>query len=129
MTQITKYTKYNRKQIGQLGELIARKFLSHKGYKIIDHNWGNKYGELDVICENFNSLIFVEVKTKKGISFGTPEEMISSNKLNKIHKMAKLFINQNNNYIKYPFSIDAVCIVLSKSLKPISISHHKSITQ
>ena len=56
--------KYN-KAIGAYGETIARDFLTTNGYKILDMNYRNRCGEIDIICKNNNIIIFCEIKSEK----------------------------------------------------------------
>ena len=111
---------------GSLGESIAKKHLKRKGYEILKQNYKNKYAEIDLIARDKDSLVFVEVRTRVGEKFGTPEESINRNKLNKLVKNAEAYINFRNYKGKY--RIDAVCIVLYENKKPRRVSHYKSIT-
>jgi putative endonuclease len=74
-----------RKQIGQLGEDKAVQFLKVKGYSILHRNYRTRFGELDIVCQDQHSLVFIEVKTRTSIKFGYPEEAIniSENKARK----------------------------------------------
>ena len=121
------HIKYNRKMIGKMGELIAKKFLLKKGYEIVATNWGNKWGEIDIVSKNNNVYTFVEVKTKVGDAFGIPEDMISNLKLNKIKKMAYLFLS-GQDIINTSLKIDVISIVLSKEYKILKLRHHTSLT-
>ncbi|MFZ9044501.1 MAG: YraN family protein [Cyclobacteriaceae bacterium] len=73
-------TKTDRQQSGKRGEEIAERFLLDKGYEILERNFRHKRAEIDLIAlwEN-NVLVFVEVKHRKGNSFGEPESFVSDN--------------------------------------------------
>jgi putative endonuclease len=93
------YTKKNskNKNRGNWGEDIAVKYLEENGYKIIQRNFKyGKYGEIDIIAENNNILVFVEVKTRTNFNFGTAVEQISQNKKSHWKQAAEgyMFINQ-----------------------------------
>ncbi|MGE5398428.1 MAG: YraN family protein [Chitinophagales bacterium] len=77
-----------KKEIGRQGEDLAASFLEARGYRIEQRNYRCRWGEIDLICCKNNILVFVEVRSKKDTSFGTPEESITRNKINKIHKTA-----------------------------------------
>src|SRR3990172_12348463 len=77
---------------GRTGELLAEKFLREKGYRILERNFLTKFGEIDLICAKDELLIFVEVKLKKGEDFGSPEEMISPQKIKQVQRIAQLFL-------------------------------------
>ncbi|HEY4496639.1 MAG TPA: YraN family protein [Candidatus Paceibacterota bacterium] len=80
-----------RSETGALGEDLATKNLLKKGYKIIERNYREKWGEIDIICINpENVLVFVEVKTvNKGIF--TPEDQMTKSKLNKVARTAEIY--------------------------------------
>lgn len=56
---------FTKKEVGNLGEEIAIKFLKRNKYKVIERNYKTKLGEIDIICENSEYIVFVEVKTRK----------------------------------------------------------------
>jgi len=68
--------KVRNYKTGKEGEEIARKFLVQKGFRLIESNYSNKLGEIDLIMLDKEVLVFVEVKLKIGDKFGSPEEMI-----------------------------------------------------
>ncbi len=69
---------------GKRGEEIAKEYLEKKGYKIVERNYKTKYAEIDLVAKRKNELVFVEVRTKIGDYFGTPEETIDKRKLRKL---------------------------------------------
>lgn len=114
---------------GKEGEEIARKFLIEKGFKLIESNYANKLGEIDIIMSDKDWLVFVEVKLKVGDKYGTPEEMINKNKLSKVRRVAESFLvlekERAKNFEKY--RIDAVCIVLNEDKTVRSIKHYGNL--
>ena len=111
------------KLIGKIGEDEAAKFLQKKGYVIVERNWGSKWGEIDIIAKDKDVTIFVEVKTKKGMDFGSPEEMVGPRKLNQIQRMANTYYQAANS----PKRIDVVAIVLSWDLAIERINHYEAV--
>jgi putative endonuclease len=97
-------------EVGKIGEDLAKKFLEKQGYKIIEQNYRTKYAEIDLVAQNKKCLVFVEVRTKIGENFGTPEETINKAKLRKVLWNAKTY----SAFKKWdgPSRIDAICIVL-----------------
>jgi putative endonuclease len=77
----------NKISKGKLGELIAIKFLKKKGYKIIKTNYKTKQGEIDIIAEHGNFIIFIEVKYRTSNYFGMPHEAVNKQKQAKITKL------------------------------------------
>ena len=102
---------------------MAVKELEKKGYEIIKRNFSNKFGEIDIIAKNNGVLVFVEVKTKIGEYFGSPEEMINPKKLYKIRNMAAIFMGRND----LPCRIDVVAIVLSLENQVLRLTHYENV--
>ena len=75
---------------GNLGEKKAEKFLVKRGFKIIDKNYQNKFGEIDIICKRGNCIHFVEVKSS--FTSFMPEENMTKNKMFKILKTANYYL-------------------------------------
>jgi len=86
---------FERKNLGQLGEDEASQKLLELGYKIKERNYKNIIGEIDIIAQDKDILCFVEVKTKSGSGYGSPEEMVDQRKQRKIIKTAQLYISEN----------------------------------
>ncbi len=78
-----------RKNLGNFGESTAIKFLKDKGYEIIGTNYRCRYGEIDIVAKDEYQIVFVEVRRKKGRSFGTPEESVGSIKQSKMVSAAR----------------------------------------
>lgn len=74
--------------IGAKGEQLAKDFLSSKGYRIIEQNFKGKSGEIDIIAQDEQNIVFVEVKTRGANSFYTPLEAVLTQKQKKIIKTA-----------------------------------------
>lgn len=111
-------------EIGKIGEEIAKKFLEKQGYKIIEQNYRTKYAEIDLIAEK-KCLVFVEVRTKVGENFGTPEETINKKKMRKLKSNAIAYAAVKK--WKGPFRIDAICIVLKPDYNVERLNHYESI--
>ncbi len=71
--------RYN-KNLGDFGEETAKSYLTRKGYEIIERNFCVKGGEIDIICIDSGTLVFVEVKTRSSEKFGLPSEAIDKRK-------------------------------------------------
>lgn len=83
------------KSFGNLGEQIAVNILRSKGYAILDRNFRSKFGEIDIVAKDGETLVFVEVKARIGNKFGTPEEAVLPWKLEKIKRTAEYFCMTN----------------------------------
>jgi putative endonuclease len=69
-----------RQRRGQQGEQLARAYLERQGYRIQEHNYRHRRGEIDIIAWDGATLVFVEVKTKGQEAFGYPQEMVDQRK-------------------------------------------------
>ncbi len=77
-----------RKKLGNRGEKIAANFLRKQGYRIIEKNYHNRLGEIDIVAKEDESIVFVEVKTRRSTDFGLPEEALSYDKRRRLSKLA-----------------------------------------
>lgn len=111
------------RQTGRIAEDYATHALKEKGYRIIERNFSNKFGEIDIIAKDHGVLVFVEVKAKIGTNFGMPEEMISKGKLQKIRNMATMFMKGE----LIPCRIDVVAIVLDENNEVVRLTHYENV--
>lgn len=115
--------KLDRRAIGRFTEDMAAQALVQKGYHILEQNFANKFGEIDIIAKDGDTLVFVEVKAKTGLEFGWPEEMVTPGKLNKIKRMAMVYTNGEPRRCR----IDVVAIVLSPSNQVVRLTHYENV--
>jgi putative endonuclease len=78
----------NSREVGILGEKIARDFLLHNGYRIVETNYRCPEGEMDIIAQQADTLVFVEVRTRKSRRYGSPEESITPLKKRRLSAVA-----------------------------------------
>ncbi len=109
-----------RKELGRTGEDIALNYLENKGWKLLHKNWRNKYGELDLIMHNQDKIIFIEVRTKKSLQYGTGTESVNKTKQQKIRKLAMMFL-QDKKYYNHAIRFDVVSIYFAND--KINIQH------
>lgn len=88
----------NKRRFGIIGEKIAQGYLVNKGYEIIETNFYTKIGEIDIISKKDNCIIFIEVKTRTNLKFGTPAMAVNSQKKKNIKSVAKTFLHLNQLY-------------------------------
>ncbi len=121
----------NHNEVGKIGENLARKYLEENGYKIIEQNYKTKYAEIDLVVEKPGKflqkgiLVFVEVRTKVGEQWGSPEDTINKTKLWKVLQNAKSYSAFNK--WQGPERIDAICIVLKPDFSVVRLTHHENI--
>ena len=102
----------NRQEIGKLGENLARTFLKKRGYRIRETNFRCREGEIDIIAQQRDYLVFVEVRAKSSLDFGTPEESITPSKKEKLIASALTYISTHQN-LPSLWRIDVVALELS----------------
>ena len=83
---------YYKKQLGNRGEEEAVKYLQKNGYKIIQQNYRCRTGEIDIIANDGNYLVFIEVKSRKNTDYGAPGEAVNYFKQQKIIKVAQFYL-------------------------------------
>ncbi|WP_444997544.1 YraN family protein [Aliikangiella sp. IMCC44359] len=104
------FKKENKREFGQQLENFARTQVEKKGYKIIETNFTCKLGEIDIIAQNKNLLIFIEVRYRKNNSFGGAIESVDYRKQSKLIKTASLYLQQKNltNKVQCRFDVFAL---------------------
>ncbi|MDZ4178910.1 MAG: YraN family protein [Coriobacteriia bacterium] len=80
--------------MGQRGEDAASAYLERVGMSIVERNWRDKAGEIDVVALDGETLVFVEVKTRRSASAGTPEESVSPTKQKRLTRLARIYVDR-----------------------------------
>ena len=119
------------KEIGDLGEKLAVKFLKKNRYKIINRNLHISHNELDIIAlhKKDEMLVFVEVKTRSVDNdlyspFGTPSSAVTKQKQLRTVQAARGFLHNNPKYNKYQPRFDVIEVYLSKDNKNLLNINH-----
>lgn len=114
----------DRLGIGARGEQIATDFLKRNGYDIVARNFRTRYGEIDIVAKEKSTIVFVEVKTRSTVHFGTPEEAITRDKQGKLRLMVEYFLSKSNapheNY-----RIDSIGIIMEDG--KAKLKHMKNV--
>ena len=84
--------KPSKHVFGKSGEDIALSYLKKKKYRIVESNFRFKRGEIDIIAYDRDTLVFIEVKTRKSTTFGFPEEAVTAQKQQQIRRIAQGFM-------------------------------------
>lgn len=96
--------------LGQAGEELAAQYLQKKGYQILARNFSTPFGELDLVAQQKNTLIFIEVKTRSYRAFGGPLGAVTPAKQTRLSKTAYAFIKAKS--LKFDsIRFDVVCIL------------------
>jgi len=80
------------KRLGERGEDAAVAYLERSGFTIVERNWRCPSGEIDVIALDGETLVLCEVKTRKGVQQGTPEEAVTPAKQKRYKRLAAAYI-------------------------------------
>lgn len=110
--------------LGKYGEEIAVAYLKSQKYAVIERNYRCKCGELDIIAREGKTLVFVEVKTRRNVSYGPPQLSVTLFKQRQISKASLVYISSTKNEnVLARFDVIAIC--LREHEKP-SIEHIKN---
>lgn len=82
----------NTKVYGTQGEQLAYEYLTNKKYKILARNYTTKIGEIDLIANDKDTIVFVEVKSRQSVRFGYPREAVTYHKQKKIRQVATQYL-------------------------------------
>jgi len=105
-------------QRGARGEKLARRYLKRNGYKVLFRNFrGRSGGEIDVVCRDKDTLVFVEVKTRGREDFGRPFEAVDREKRKRISRGALAWLRMLDNP-DILFRFDVVEVIVADNAKP-----------
>jgi putative endonuclease len=79
------------RDLGSTGERLAIKLLKKKGYKVLEKNFRSKFGEIDIVGLDKDTLVFIEVKTRWTREYGPPEEAVTPRKIRSIIKTGQYY--------------------------------------
>ena len=96
------------KAIGNRGEELAKQFLIKNGFRILQTNYRNRIGEIDIIARKGDRIHFVEVKYRSNETFGTGRESVTPRKQKRIHKLATLYLLERKLYYNIDMSFDVI---------------------
>ena len=113
----------NSGALGRAGERLVASWLEAHGLRVLGRNWRCAYGEIDVIAEETDELVFVEVKTRRGDSLGAPEEAITARNRRRLILAAQSYIAELESDEERSYRIDVVAVQLAPSGKLLEIRH------
>lgn len=115
---------YRKKELGNTGEKIAAEYLEKNKYKIIERNFYCIQGEIDIIAECDNEIVFIEVKTRTSNSFGVPSEAVNTVKRMHMYKAARYFLYKSNCLDKF-VRFDVIEVLLKDGR--FNVNHIKQV--
>jgi len=111
-----------RQRLGEIGEQMARDRLTEAGYSILTCRFRSRFGEIDIVAKDGETIVFVEVKTRTDRAFGDPAEAVTPQKQQKIVRMAE-------EYVMLERLKDAYCrfdvVAIDLTLDPPIINHYQ----
>lgn len=116
----------HNQKIGKIGEDLAADFLTKKGYKIIDRNVKIGYQELDVVALEKNEFVFIEVKTRTSLKYGSADESLNHKKIKNL-KFAILQYLAVNKVKTKNVRLDLVAIDINQTTNNANIKHYSNI--
>ena len=116
------------REVGATGEKTAESFLKRRGYKILARNVRSRYGEIDIIARKDRGLVFVEVRTRRGSAFGTPEESVTSAKRERLVALAESYL-QSLEKMPSSWRIDLVAVELDREGRTSTVRHIENVVE
>jgi putative endonuclease len=110
-------TNEPRHQLGRAGERLAEQFLTKHGLKLVARNHGTPVGEIDLIMRDRETVVFVEVKTRRDRNLADPEDAVRPDKQRRMSKAARWFIH-DKRWDDKPCRFDIVAVLLPESGPP-----------
>jgi putative endonuclease len=115
-----------RQRLGHWGETLAAKYLSQKGYAILERNARTPHGEIDLVAQQGNVIVFVEVKTRSSNLYGQPEEAITAAKKAHLLDAAATYL-QTHPELDGDWQIDVIAIRRKKNAPPEIVHFENAI--
>lgn len=115
-----------RKAVGNWGEEVAHTFLVALGYKHVARNVRTDYGEIDLILQDGETLVFVEVKTRRTDNFGSPAEAITARKFQKMTECAEAYL-QLHGLHESNWRLDVVAVYAPATSPEPRIEHIQNV--
>ena len=115
----------SRLNIARVGESLAAEHLKARGCKILAQNYRARRGEIDIIVRDGEFIVFVEVKTRRSLRFGLPQEAVTIQKQRQISKVALAYL-QAQNLLDAPCRFDVIAIHLSPQLELLKLEQIES---
>jgi putative endonuclease len=113
-------------RLGLWGEEVALKHLEAKGMVLLARNFRVAAGEIDLIMRDDDMLVFIEVKTRRSLAYGSPEESVTGKKLGRIYKAALEFL-ERNDCGPSAWRIDLIAIECSRERSITRIDHYPNL--
>ncbi|HSP64801.1 MAG TPA: YraN family protein [Candidatus Deferrimicrobium sp.] len=121
-------TRPLRERVGHAGENMALHHLKEQGFRILARDWRSRIGQIDIVAEDGDTLVLVEVKARRGVGFGLPEEAVDARKRQKLRLLLETYRAATKRQ-KQPCRIDVVGLLLDDHLAVTRCEHIKDAVQ
>lgn len=101
-----------RQAFGELGERIAERWLSRRGWRVVQRRFRNGHRDIDLVVERDGTIAFVEVKARKGADFGGPVQAVDHRKRKQLERSAMVWIDRHGREAE-SYRFDVVGVLLN----------------
>ena len=112
-----------RKKLGDFGEQVALAHLTRRGYRLVARQWRCAAGEIDLLMRDGATLVFVEVRTRRGERAGAPEESVGRGKRARLSALAYTYLEQSGAPPDALWRIDVVAVDVERSGRVGGVRH------
>ena len=112
-----------RKKLGEFGEQVAAAHLMRQGYALIARQWRCAAGEIDLLMRDGATLVFVEVRTRRGNRAGAAEESVGRGKQAKLSALAYTYLEEHGTPADQLWRIDVVAVDVDRSGRIAGVRH------
>jgi putative endonuclease len=109
--------------VGGYGERVAARFLQTAGLTVVDRNWRCAAGEIDIVAEDGDVVVFCEVKTRRSLDYGAPVEAVTPVKVRRLRVLALRWLAEHERGFR-PIRFDVVSVVPQRS-GAAAVEHHR----
>ena len=113
-----------RQERGRDGEEIAAEYLRQNGYRILARNYRCPVGELDLVAEQGDSVVFVEVRTRRAGCMVRPEDTVNRTKMRHVVRSAEHFLSSTAREDR-PWRVDVVALEVDHAGRPVRVEHYQ----
>lgn len=112
-------------ETGKWGEDLAATYLRHKGYVIVERDWKSGHRDIDIVALDDDTMVFVEVKTRRNRIFGEPEGAVDYRKLNNLRQAVNYYVK--SRHVNCEIRFDVVTVIGTPDGGEPEINHIKDI--
>ncbi|EFO81591.1 hypothetical protein OSCT_0607 [Oscillochloris trichoides DG-6] len=112
-----------RRSLGDFGEAAAHAYLLRQGYRILARNWRCSRGELDLVAQDGDQIVFVEVRTRRSSGPISPEESITPTKRQRLLRLAMIYLDQSDLPSTSACRIDLIAVEVDRQGRVARLDH------